>query len=90
MIAPVKEYYKRPTKKIWRKIGDAILYTCGAGGGSGLMFFDQLQKMYSSLVIKTIVGVLFVVSLLGKFVSNFFKEDNDERNTDSGDKEKQV
>lgn len=69
-----KNYYK-PTPKKWRKIGDAILYGCGAIGASGLIAFDQMQSIFSAKEMKVIVGSVLIIGFIGKFLTNFFKED---------------
>lgn len=70
----MKNYYK-PTPKKWRKIGDAILYGCGAMGASGLIAFDQLKDVFSQRELKVIIGGVLIIGFVGKFLTNFFKED---------------
>lgn len=61
----LKNYYK-PTPKKWRKIGDALL------GVSMLSVPSELAE-YSAIAIS-----LFVLGVVGKFLTNFFSDDNDE------------
>lgn len=70
----IKHFYQ-PTPKKWRKIGDAILYGCGAVGGTGLVAFDQLKEVFSTSELKFIIGAVLGLGFLGKFLTNFFKED---------------
>lgn len=70
----IKNYYK-PTPKKWRKIGDSILYGCGAVGATGLIGFDQLQAVFSQKELKVIIGAVLILGFAGKFITNFFKED---------------
>ena len=71
----LKNYY-RPTPKKWRQIGDAILYGCGAIGAGGLMAFDELKQVFSQTELKWIIGLTLALGFLGKFLTNFFKEDS--------------
>lgn len=75
----IKGYYKKPTRAKWRKIGDALLYGCGAIGASGLMAFEQLKQVFSVHELKLIIGFILIAGFAGKFLTNFFKEDNDEK-----------
>lgn len=74
-MAILKKYYENPTKKRCRKIGDAILYGCGAIGATGLIGFDQLKDLYGPKVLKTIIGGVLILGFIGKFMSNFCKEE---------------
>ena len=70
----MQNYYK-PTPKKWRKIGDAILYGCGTVGATGLFAFDDLKSIFSQGELKAIIGSILVLGFVGKFLTNFFKED---------------
>lgn len=61
-------YYK-PTPKKWRKIGDAILF--GTTALSTLM----MGAPFSDHAISVSVWALSVVGVMGKVITNFFKED---------------
>jgi hypothetical protein len=58
-----KSYYK-PTPKKWRKIGDALL-------GVSLVAIPVELGGYKWLSIS-----LFVLGVVGKFLTNFFEEDD--------------
>ena len=70
----MKNYYK-PTPKKWRKIGDSLLYGCGAIGATGLLAFDQLEKVFSAKELKVIIGTILILGFIGKFLTNFFKDE---------------
>lgn len=72
----MKHYYA-PTPKKWRKIGDAILAVGTAVTAGGLIGFDQLKEIFSTHELKVIIGVFFALGVIGKFLTNFFKEDGD-------------
>jgi uncharacterized PurR-regulated membrane protein YhhQ (DUF165 family) len=75
----MKNYYK-PTPKKWRIIGDAILATGVFITGGGLMAFDQLSQIFSPKELKIIIGVAFIMAVVGKFLTNLFKEDTKNEN----------
>lgn len=72
----MKNYYK-PTPKKWRKIGDAILAVGTAVTAGGLIAFDQLKEIYTDKELKIIIGIAFALGVIGKFLTNFFKEEED-------------
>lgn len=65
--------YNKPTPLKWKRIGDAILYGCGAIGATGLFAFDKLQEIYSPKELKIIIGIVMVLGFVGKFLISFFK-----------------
>ena len=72
-----KNFYL-PTPKKWRRIGDAILAVGTAVTAGGLIGFDQLQEIYSAKELKIIIGIAFFLGVAGKFITNFFKDDNNQ------------
>jgi len=70
----LKNYYK-PTPKKWRKIGDAFLAVGVFVTSGGLLAFDTLSQIFSDKELKLIIGIAFALGVLGKFLTNFFKED---------------
>ena len=68
-------HYWKPTPKKWRKIGDAILAVGTFVTAGGLLAFDTMQQIYSPKELKIIIGVAFALGVLGKFLTNFFKEE---------------
>lgn len=75
MKVSIKNYYQ-PTPKFWRKLGDAILYGCGSIGATGLIAFDQLKELFSEHELKIIIGSTLILGFIGKFLTNFFKQEN--------------
>jgi hypothetical protein len=63
MKASVKHYWK-PTPKFWRQIGDSML-AAGTFGGTFALVSD-----YKWLGI-----ALFICAVVGKFLTNMFKDD---------------
>lgn len=76
----LKNYY-HPTPKKWRKIGDSILAVGVFVTSGGLLAFDTLEKIFTAHELKVIIGCAFVLGVTGKFLTNFFKED-DEKSPD--------
>lgn len=75
-----KSYYSKPTKKIWRKIGDSLLACAALIGGGGLIAFDELREIFSDKELKIIIGIVIISGIAGKFLTNYFKEENGENN----------
>ncbi len=73
----IKGYWK-PTPKIWRQIGDSLLFGCGTIGAGGLAAFEQLQTVFGTNELKMIIGAVLILGFVGKFLTNFFKEDKPE------------
>lgn len=71
----MKHYYA-PTPKKWRKIGDTILAVGTFVTAGSLMGFDQLEQIFSAHELKIIIGVFFALGVVGKFLTNFFKEED--------------
>lgn len=70
----MKNYYA-PTPKKWRKIGDAILAVGTFVTAGGLIAFEELEKIYTPKELKIIIGISLVLGVVGKFLTNFFKEE---------------
>lgn len=65
MEAPNIKHYWKPTPVFWRKIGDSLL---AVGSLSGTI---AIIKDYKWLGIS-----LVICSIIGKFLTNFFKVEN--------------
>lgn len=76
-MTTLKNYYA-PTPKKWRRIGDALLYSCGAIGAAGLFAFDDLKEIFTDNELKWIIGSVLVIGFIAKFLTNFFKDENAE------------
>ena len=70
----IKNYYK-PTPAKWRKIGDSILATSVFITSGGLLAFDMLNQIFTAKELKVIIGCAFALGVIGKFLTNFFKVD---------------
>jgi len=64
-LRKIKRKYWSPTPKTWRKIGDALL-------GVSAMGIPAVLMNYSWVGI-----ILFMVGIIGKFLTNFFTEGED-------------
>ena len=71
--------YFHPTPKKFRVFGDSILAASTLVTSGGLMAFDQLKQVFDSHELKIIIGAAFVFGVAGKYLSNFFKEENNEQ-----------
>jgi hypothetical protein len=69
-----KDFYK-PTPKKWRKIGDAILASATFVTVGGLFSYDELKDVFGVVVLRAMIGSALTLGVTGKFLTNFFKED---------------
>lgn len=74
-LKKIENRYYSPTPVKWRKIGDSILYGCGVIGSAGLFGFDNLKEFFSPKELKIIIGAFLIFGFLGKFITNFFKDE---------------
>ena len=71
--------YFHPTPKKVRIFGDSILAVSTFVTSGGLLAFDQLKDIFTPHELKIIIGCAFAAGVIGKYVSNFFKEEKDEQ-----------
>ena len=71
----LKNYYK-PTPKKWRKIGDTLLAVSSVLAIGGLWQFDNLKDIFTAFEIKAMIVTSIALGAVGKFLTNFFKEDD--------------
>jgi len=71
--------YWKPTPKKWRRIGDGLLAAASVLAIGGLWQFDGLKEIFTPNEIKGLIVTSIVLGVLGKFLTNFFKEDNTEK-----------
>lgn len=64
----MNNYYK-PTPKKWRKIGDAILF------GTATLSTLMMGAPFSDKTISITVWSLGVIGVIGKVITNFFKDE---------------
>lgn len=65
----MKNYYQ-PTPKRWRKTGDAILLT------TATLSTLMMTAPFSDKTISITVWILSVVGVVGKVLTNFFKDES--------------
>ena len=75
-IAKMKKNYYTPTPKKWRQLGDALLAVA-------------LMGIPANLAGHEWIGItLFSIGILGKFLTNFFKEEDVQNNNRRGRRRK--
>lgn len=67
-------YYK-PTPRLWRKIGDSLLVVALFLSTGALFQYDLLKEIYTPKEVRNAITVIITIGVLGKFLTNFFKED---------------
>jgi hypothetical protein len=80
MSKVVNRYYTKHTKIRCKKIGDALLYSCSAIGATGIFGYDLIKETFSPTAVKIVVGCVLLLGVVGKFLSNFCKQDEKEIN----------
>jgi len=70
----MKNYWK-PTPKRWRKLGDSLLAVATIIAVGGLWQFDSLKELFTPDELKLMIISSIVLGVIGKFLTNFFKED---------------
>ena len=71
-------HYWKPTPKKWRRIGDGLLAAASVLAIGGLWQFDNLKEIFTPTEIKGLIMTSIILGVLGKFLTNFFKEDTPE------------
>ena len=72
-------HYWKPTPKRWRRIGDSLLAVASVLAIGGLWQFDNLKDIFTTQEIKIMIVTSIVLGVVGKFLTNFFKEDDSEK-----------
>jgi len=70
--------YWKPTPKRWRRIGDSLLAVASVLAIGGLWQFDNLKDIFTPGEIKIMIVTSIAFGVIGKFLTNFFKEDTTE------------
>jgi hypothetical protein len=70
--------YWKPTPKKWRKWGDSLLAVASVLAIGGLWQFDNLKDIFSPTEIKIMIVTSIILGVVGKFLTNFFKEESSE------------
>jgi len=72
------KHYWRPTPKKWRKLGDALLAVATVIAIGGIWQYDSLKEIFTPKELKIMIVSSIIFGVVGKFLTNFFKEDNSE------------
>lgn len=70
----IKDYWN-PTPKKWRKLGDSLLAVATLIAVGGLWQFDNLRDIFSQSELKVLIITSLISGVVGKFLTNFFKDD---------------
>jgi xanthine/uracil permease len=73
----MKTYWK-PTPKKWRRLGDALLASATVIAIGGVWQFDSLKDIFTPTELKALIITSIGLGVVGKFLTNFFKEDTSE------------
>lgn len=71
-------HYWKPTPKKWRKIGDGLLAAASVIAIGGIWQFETLKDIFTPTELKGLIIASIGLGVVGKFLTNFFKEDPSE------------
>jgi hypothetical protein len=74
-LKKITSSYWKPTPKKWRKLGDTFLAVSSVLAIGGLWQFDNLKDIFTTFEIKSMIVSSIALGALGKFLTNFFKEE---------------
>ena len=77
-LKKITSSYWKPTPKKWRRIGDSLLAVASVMAIGGLWQFDNLKDIFTPFEIKLLIVSSIVLGVVGKFLTNFFKEESTE------------
>jgi hypothetical protein len=77
-LKKITSSYWKPTPKKWRKLGDTFLAVSSVMAIGGLWQFDNLKDIFTAFEIKSMIVSSIALGALGKFLTNFFKEETPE------------
>lgn len=69
--------YFEPTPRLFRKIGDGILGIGSSISATTLIVGLNVESEKTQHLLMTITIITIALTTIGKFLSNFFKEDDD-------------
>lgn len=72
------KHYWKPTPKKWRKLGDGLLAAAAIIAVGGVWQYDTLKEIFTTQEIKIMIVSSIVFGVVGKFLTNFFKDDDKE------------
>ena len=70
--------YWTPTPKKWRRLGDSLLAVATVIAIGGIWQYDSLKEIFSTGELKIMTVSSIVFGVVGKFLTNFFKDDTKE------------
>jgi len=76
----IMKRYWRPTPKKWRRLGDALLASATVFAIGGIWQYDSLKDIFTPTELKVLIITSIGLGVVGKFLTNFFKEDDSEEN----------
>jgi len=71
----MKNYWK-PTPKKWRRLGDSLLAVASVVAIGGIWQYDSLKEIFTPGELKFMIIASITFGVLGKFLTNFFKEED--------------
>jgi hypothetical protein len=74
------KHYWMPTPKKCRRFGDGLFAGSTVLAVGGLWQFDNLKEVFTATELKGLIITSIVLGVIGKFLTNFFKEDTAENN----------
>lgn len=77
-LKKITSSYWKPTPKKWRRIGDSLLAVASVMAIGGLWQFDNLKDIFTPFEIKLMIVSSIILGVVGKFLTNFFKEETTE------------
>jgi len=75
----MKQYWK-PTPRKWRRLGDSLLASATILAVGGIWQYDSLKDIFTPTELKALIITSIGLGVVGKFLTNFFKEDSSEEN----------
>jgi len=70
----MKNYWS-PTPKKWRRLGDSLLAVATVIAIGGVWQYDSLKEIFTNTEIKGMIITSIIFGVVGKFLTNFFKDD---------------
>jgi hypothetical protein len=70
--------YWTPTPKKWRRLGDSLLAVATVIAIGGIWQYDSLKEIFSTGELKIMIVSSIIFGVVGKFLTNFFKDDTKE------------
>jgi hypothetical protein len=72
------KHYWKPTPKKWRRLGDSLLAVATIIAVGGIWQYDSLKEIFTPQELKIMIISSIAFGVVGKFLTNFFKEDEKE------------